>query len=66
MLLCTSIFCVLIQVEIALTKITLDKNRKETLPNRRKLYRSKEEQKMWIIKEPELEYRPKVVLGPEP
>ena len=66
MVLCTTIVCVLIQGGIALTKITLDKNRKETLPNRRKLDMNKEQQKRWIRKEPELEYRPKVVLGPEP
>ena len=63
---CTSRVQVVGQVEIALTKTTSDRNRKETLPNRRKLDRSKEQQTMWIIKEPELEYRPKVVLGPEP
>ena len=66
MVICSSIVCVLIQVEVAPTKITFDNDRKENLPNRRRLDMSKEQQKMWIIKEPELEYRPKVVLGPEP
>ena len=55
MVLCSSIVCVLIQVEVPPTKIMFNKNRKETLPNRRKLDMSKEQLIVWRDKELELE-----------